>query len=134
MLTIVYDTILDKIMSKAICSDDKEMCANSAIEGLRIIVNYLGDKLFLCGDKPTLADFQFFEGIEYTNLICADDHDGAYRTYQEFPTLEDYRNRIAEQTLSLSFHVPVLTFFFYFIQGIQSAKTVAFVDTCLLLL
>ena len=57
MLTIVYSTIVDKIMGPAIGSDDKEMCANSAIEGLRPIVEHLGEKPFLCGDKPTLADF-----------------------------------------------------------------------------
>ena len=96
MLTIVYSTIVDKIMGPAIGSDDKEMCANSAIEGLRPIVEHLGEKPFLCGDKPTLADFQLFEGIEYTNVTCADEAGGPCRTYTEFPTLEEYRNRMAE--------------------------------------
>ena len=81
MLTIVYSTIVDKIMGPAIGSDDKEMCANSAIEGLRPIVEHLGEKPFLCGDKPTLADFQLFEGIEYTNVTCADEAGGPCRTY-----------------------------------------------------
>ena len=73
MLTIVYSAIVDKVMGPAFASDDKEAAASSAIEGLRPIVEHLGDKPFLCGDKPTLADFQLFEGIEYTNATVADD-------------------------------------------------------------
>ncbi len=50
-------------------SPDKEAAFNGGMEKLVKIAEWLGNKQFLIGAKPTMVDFYFFEIIETLNAI-----------------------------------------------------------------
>ena len=52
------------------------------------IVNFLGDKQFLCGDNVTYPDFIFFELIEFMEFISQN------QLCERYPVLEDYQDRV----------------------------------------
>ena len=52
------------------------------------LVNYLGDKPYLCGSNLTYVDFIFFELCDFMNWIAEG------QLFTKFPTLQAYFDRI----------------------------------------
>ncbi len=59
------------------------------MEKLPKIAEWLGNKQFLCGAKPTMVDFYLFEVIETLNAIS-----GSNGVYTALPKLEAYHDRV----------------------------------------
>ena len=72
----------------------REALSAKALSGLETGLGGLlnDDRQFVNGANLSIADFVLFEHIEYANQISKGQ---AETTYQKFPKLEAYRNRIA---------------------------------------
>ena len=73
-----------------LATDDKQRVLTQCLKNMRQFVQSLGEKQFLDDDSvPCIADFIFFEHIEYGQKLS----DG--NVWQTYPTLEAYHNRMA---------------------------------------
>ena len=59
MLTLVYDTFVNKVVMPAFKKSEQTEVYEDAKAGLALI----------CGNKVTIADFQLFEAINYLNIL-----------------------------------------------------------------
>ena len=74
----------------AFAENSKENVLAKAFEKMPQIVSFLGDKQWFVGNGPSMVDFQFFETVESLKALSEDN-----RLYEQFPTLEGFRNRVA---------------------------------------
>ena len=54
------------------------------------LLNYLGDKQYLHGDKVTYNDFSMFELLDFCDFLSEG------RIYSDFPALQEYFNRVKQ--------------------------------------
>ena len=76
-------------MKLGFMKEDKSYTANYCFRYMEKFVKTLGNKKYLNGDKLCIADFIFFEHIEFGQALS----DG--KTWEKHPTLEAYHSRIA---------------------------------------
>ena len=69
-------------------TEDKMEAASKCFENIKTLVEYLGNKKFLTGDKVCLVDFILFEFCEYTNKLTGG------KTGEHYPTLSAFCDRI----------------------------------------
>ena len=69
---------------------DKGNITNELLKKVVSIVNFLGDKDFLCGDNVTYPDFIFFELCDLMQFVSEG------RLFEKYPTLETYHERVKE--------------------------------------
>ena len=77
-------------MKLGFVKEDKSYTATYCFRYMERFVKYLGDKKYLTGDKICIADFIFFEHIEFGQALS----DG--KTWEKYPTLKAYHSRIAD--------------------------------------
>ena len=73
-------------------NDNRDECIEKYFEGdsLQKIVDYLGDKQFLCGDQLRFVDFFLYEMCNFIDGMC----EGSRRIFDTFPTLESHYERV----------------------------------------
>ena len=69
---------------------DKSTITTELLKKVVPIINFLGEKPFLCGDNVTYPDFIFFELCDLMQFIS----DG--QLFERFPVLENYWMRVKE--------------------------------------
>lgn len=68
--------------------DKRAELTNEFTQSLKPLVDHLGSNQFLNGAKVCIADFVFFEHIEYTQKLSGGE------TFTNYPTLTGYHERV----------------------------------------
>ena len=71
-------------------SDDKEAITAGFVESLAKSTEVLGSNTYMCGDRLSLADFIFFEFVNYGDKVS----DGSI--FDTYPTLKTHQSMMKE--------------------------------------